>query len=208
MEDNTIMKKIYLIMIVIVIMLLSFVGCNSDKIIKPSLETKAIMTQTKEENNNKENDNSLSERNQLLYDNMSNVEMRDFSLPDFDGVNHLLSDYKGSIIVLNFWAIGCPPCVDELPDFDRACAKDGVQLITVAQKNVLGNNKSDSGEFISSFNSIALWDEEVKTMNEYPSQYYPHTYIIDRQGIVRFAINSIDYEGLDELISFCDEILD
>ncbi len=153
-------------------------------------------------------ENEAIDRQQYLYDNMNTIEMIDFTLPDFDGIEHNLSDYKGKIIVLNFWAIGCPPCVNELPDFNEVCTQEGVQLITVAQKNILGNVKDKSGEYIKQFDAINLWDETGNTMQLYPSQYYPHSYIIDRQGIVRFVINSASYELLDELVTFCDDFLD
>jgi cytochrome c-type biogenesis protein len=133
--------------------------------------------------------------------------MRDFILPDFDGTEHSLSDYKGQVIILNFWAVGCPPCVEEMPDFDKVGQKEGVVLVTVAQKNILGNEKEKSYEFIKQFETVALWDEDHDTVNVYPSQYYPHTYIIDRSGTVRFVMNSASYELLDELVSFCDEKL-
>ena len=147
----------------------------------------------------------LTDREKQLMENINDVALIDFTLPDFDGNEHSLSDYKGNVIILNFWAIGCPPCVDELPDFDRVAQRDGVVLVTLAQKNILGNQKEKSGEFIKQFDTVALWDEQVETMKLYPSQYYPHTYIIDRSGTIRFVLNSASYELMDELVTFVDE---
>jgi peroxiredoxin len=39
------------------------------------------------------------------------------SLPDADGVTHTLSDWRGKVLVVNFWATWCPPCVKEIPEF-------------------------------------------------------------------------------------------
>ncbi len=149
----------------------------------------------------------LTELDYKLLENINDIDIRDFTLPDFDGDEHSLSDYKGQVVILNFWAVGCPPCVKELPEFDEVAKKDGVVLVTVAQKDVLGNSKKKSGEFIEDFDTVALWDENGDTMNVYPSQYYPHTYIIDRQGVIRFVINSADYDFLNKLVTFCDEKL-
>src|SRR4051812_46970005 len=41
----------------------------------------------------------------------------DFELKDLEGNVHHLSEYKGKVIVLNFWATWCPPCKKEIPDF-------------------------------------------------------------------------------------------
>ncbi|MCK5130360.1 MAG: TlpA family protein disulfide reductase [Clostridiales bacterium] len=204
------MNKKIIAIVIFLILILTLVSCSSLDEITPTVTQESQPTNTQESQPTSDNNlkQSLSESEQYLYDNMNDVEMRDFTLPDFNEELHTLSDYKGEIIVLNFWAIGCPPCVEELPDFEEVCKKEGVQLITVAQNTVLGNNKKESGDFISQFDSVALWDENKDTMSVYPSQYYPHTYIIDRKGIVRFAVNSMDYEQLNELVTFCDEILD
>jgi thiol-disulfide isomerase/thioredoxin len=40
----------------------------------------------------------------------------DFTLPDLEGKNHKLSDYRGKWVVVNYWATWCPPCLKEIPD--------------------------------------------------------------------------------------------
>lgn len=209
-------------LLILCIVALVFTSCtNKDIDVKPTKDVTDIKPTTtaaitpesnvdsdnvKDSENLKKKIEDFTEREKYLYENANDTPIQDFTLPDFDGTKHTLSDYKGSIVVLNFWAIGCPPCINELPDFNEVCKQDGVELITVAQKGVLGNNKDESGKFMEQFDAVGLWDEKLDTMNLYPSQYYPHSYIIDRQGIVRFATNALDKETLNELVTFCDEV--
>lgn len=206
------MKKITIILLTIFTFAAFFAACenktteeNATQETVQSTETPEIPPEILEDLKVKISE--MNERELVLVGNLNDIEMLDFTLPDFEGTEHSLTDYKGQIIILNFWAIGCPPCINELPDFDKVAKKDGVVLVTVAQKNILGNEKEKSYEFIKQFDNVALWDENQATMNVYPSQYYPHSYIIDRSGTIRFVINSASYELLDELVTFCDEML-
>jgi thiol-disulfide isomerase/thioredoxin len=56
-------------------------------------------------------------------------------LVDLAGRAHTLSEWQGKILILNFWATWCPPCREEMPDFDRLqreLGSDGVQFVGVA----------------------------------------------------------------------------
>lgn len=46
------------------------------------------------------------------------VDTVDFTLPDLEGVNHNLSDYRGKWVLVNYWATWCPPCLDEIPELE------------------------------------------------------------------------------------------
>ena len=59
----------------------------------------------------------------------------DFSLPDLAGKNRALSEWRGKLVVLNFWATWCPPCRDEIPLLIKLRAEQqprGVEILGVA----------------------------------------------------------------------------
>ena len=65
-------------------------------------------------------------------------ELIDFSLPDSNGKIRSLSEWRGKVIVLNFWATWCPPCREEIPlfiDLQKKHAADGLEVIGVAVDN-------------------------------------------------------------------------
>lgn len=67
------------------------------------------------------------------------------SLPDLGGQNQSLSQWKGKVLVVNFWATWCPPCKEEMPEFSRISSKyalNGVQFVGIS---------IDSADKVSSF---------------------------------------------------------
>ncbi len=59
----------------------------------------------------------------------------DFSLPDISGTQHAIDDWQGKILIINFWATWCPPCLKEIPGFislQKEYADKNVQFIGIA----------------------------------------------------------------------------
>ncbi|HUR37258.1 MAG TPA: TlpA disulfide reductase family protein [Terriglobales bacterium] len=96
-----------------------------------------------------------------------------------------LSDHKGKIVVLNFWATWCPPCVEEMPSLVamQAKMKDKVTVLAISTDQ----DKAAYHRFLID-HKIALLtvrDPEYKSSHLYGSVRYPETYIIDANGILR-----------------------
>ncbi|MCB1758814.1 MAG: TlpA family protein disulfide reductase [Gammaproteobacteria bacterium] len=55
----------------------------------------------------------------LLVPTAASAETVDFSLPDLDGRERQLSEFRGRWVLVNYWATWCPPCLEELPELER-----------------------------------------------------------------------------------------
>jgi cytochrome c biogenesis protein CcmG/thiol:disulfide interchange protein DsbE len=108
----------------------------------------------------------------------------ELSLPRLGGgTNVSLSDYRGKVVVLNFWASWCVPCRDESPLLqrwhDRIRARDG----TVLGVNVL-DVTSDARDFVRRYGLTypMLRDGSGASGESYGVAGYPETFVIDRRG--------------------------
>jgi peroxiredoxin len=112
----------------------------------------------------------------------------DFALTDLNGVVHHLSDYRGQVVVLNFWATWCPPCRKEIPDFvELQKAMTGkVQFIGIALDDE-GLDKVKPWVTAHAIPyPILLPDKEGKVAASYGEMSsIPVTYFIDRKGMIR-----------------------
>lgn len=112
----------------------------------------------------------------------------DFALPDLAEKTVRLSDYRGKVVFLNFWATWCQPCREEMPSMEvlhQTFEKDGLVVLAVSIDRV--TTKKDIPPFIKSMNLTfpVLVDSWGQTDKSYKLMGVPETYIIDQQGILR-----------------------
>jgi thiol-disulfide isomerase/thioredoxin len=115
------------------------------------------------------------------------------ALKDVRGRTVRLSDYKGKIVLLNFWATWCPPCRAEMPDLiklQRRYRSRGLQVIGITYPP---EEIGEVRQFIRKLKvnyPVALGTKEAKTLFD-ESDTLPVTIIIDRQGSVHDRIEGI-----------------
>jgi len=109
----------------------------------------------------------------------------DFSLQDPDR-KVTLSQFRGQVIVLNFWATWCPPCVEELPSLINMQDRMKEKRVTVLAVSI-DVDADTYHRFIKQHrvNFLTIRDPEQKTSALYGTFGWPETYIIDRDGVVR-----------------------
>ncbi len=113
----------------------------------------------------------------------------DFSLPDTTDKTHNIKDYKGQVVILNFWATWCVPCRKEMPSLKKAWARlraEGVQLLGVAIKD----DFKDVTEFKKHHNlEFPLpMDPKGNIASNWAVMAVPTAYVIDTNGRVAMRV--------------------
>jgi cytochrome c biogenesis protein CcmG, thiol:disulfide interchange protein DsbE len=108
-----------------------------------------------------------------------------FTLPQLPSGNLSLSQYKGRVVVLNFWATWCPPCVMETPSLEQFATdmkSSGVTVIGVS----VDKDENQLKQFIQQFHLSypVARDPSSELAHRYGTYKFPETYIIGRDGHV------------------------
>src|SRR5215471_7589562 len=107
----------------------------------------------------------------------------EFSIKADNGRTVSLPNFGGKVLVLNFWATWCPPCVQETPSLSQFAAQYAPKGVVVFGVSVDRDQKAYDG-FLQKFRPAFLTARETNLHAQYGTFMYPETYIIDPQGKV------------------------
>jgi len=127
-----------------------------------------------------------------------------FSLPMLTGGVASLPDFKGRIVILNFWATWCPPCRAEMPSMENLYQRfkdQGLEILAVD----IGEDINTVRRFIQNnkYTFPVLLDTNNKVSNVYGIEAIPTTYILDREGkIIARVVGSISWDTPQAVAAF------
>ncbi|MEE0247683.1 cytochrome c biogenesis protein CcdA [Peptacetobacter hiranonis] len=135
----------------------------------------------------------------------------DFELKDQYGKTQKLSDYKGKVVFLNFWATWCPPCKMEMPDiqkiyekYEKQGEKSEVVVLSVAAPNTQDEKDIDGIKSFLEENGYTypvLMDDGGYTFGVYRISSLPTTFMIDKEGnVFGYVQGGLTQEAMESII--------
>lgn len=133
-------------------------------------------------------------------------KLTEFSLPDLSGKQRNIKEWQGKVLVINFWATWCPPCLKEMPEFEALHTeyeKKGLQFIGIAL-----DDAEPVKEFIASkkitYPILLGEDQGTKLAHDLGNivNTVPFTVIVNKQGlVVKSQMGELSRKQLLEIIT-------
>lgn len=135
--------------------------------------------------NNKDSSDSQQEEQTDYSEVLEGDSAPDFTVEIAGGSSFTLLEQKGKVVLLNFWATWCGPCVGEMPAFEKLNNEYG-QEVAVLAINCM-EDKDTVNQFISdnSYTFPIAYDVDGAVSKKYPSDGIPYTLVIGKDGIVQ-----------------------
>jgi len=120
-------------------------------------------------------------------------------LADLEGAAHKLADYRGSTVLVNFWATWCVPCREEIPSIERLRRSLDGKAFTVLAVNVGESGRAARG-FAEKMPVQFTWllDPEGRTAKTWRARVLPASYVIGPDGATRYsALGALDWSSAE-----------
>jgi thiol-disulfide isomerase/thioredoxin len=128
------------------------------------------------------NDPLFVKAGQILVANDAEIEKADFTLKDLRGKKYTLSELRGKIVMVNFWATWCPPCRMEMPDLDWIYTHFQSQGLVVL--SITDEDSFTVGPFVTraGYHPPVLIDTDKKVHKLFHIEGIPKTFVFGRDG--------------------------
>jgi thiol-disulfide isomerase/thioredoxin len=128
---------------------------------------------------------------QTMFELTARPQAPDFFLEDMDGKKRRLSDLRGKVVLVNFWATWCPPCRREMPSIERLS-----HVIKRTDFEILAVNVAEDLDTVFSFTGTLepiptfpiVFDTDSSVLKAWPVMGLPTTFILDKQGRIIYRV--------------------
>jgi peroxiredoxin len=134
----------------------------------------------------------------------------DFELPDLTGTSHRLHDYRGRIVIVNFWSCECPHSERADHSITTNLARWGERVVWLS---IAANRNESVRELAEAAKTrrlpLVLWDAQHAVADLYEAQTTPHIFVVDRGGILRYrgAVDDVTFRQRQPARFFLDEVV-
>jgi len=141
-------------------------------------------------------------------------ELRDFTekratppleLKDIHGKQHSLADYRGKVVLVNFWAGWCQPCLQEIPQLIKLAEILKDKPFTILAVNVAEEKKLAGYGFVKKMDEhmVMLMDTDSKAFERWKGIGLPSTFVLDPAGVIRYeAYGPVNWDRQDIVSAF------
>ncbi len=176
---------------------------NNQSISQKSDKNNAKEDKEEEKGSSKDDDVSDSNSEQAKP---GELPAYDFTLLDQNGKEHKLSEYKGKVVFLNFWATWCPPCIEEMPHIEELYKeynlnKDEVVILGVT--GIRDQTEQEIKDFLDENNYTfpTVIDKTGEIFTNYNISSYPTTFMIDKDGkIYGYTVGALSKDIMKQII--------
>lgn len=139
------------------------------------------------------------------------IQASEFELQDMDEETVKLSDYRGKVVLLNFWATWCPPCIREMPSMERLHQQvdaDDFKVIAVNQMEDADEVFAFTGQLEIDPTFEILFDTTSSVSQDYAVRGLPTTYLIDKKGKIRYrAVGGREFDHA-EVVKLIENLIE
>ncbi len=136
----------------------------------------------------------------------------DFELPSMFGGKKRLSDYRGQVVVLNFWTKTCKPCLEEMPSLAKLGLslreREGMSLVTITTDESAEDARATLHSLLEGeppFEVLIDPDGEIVT-DKFGTKLFPETWFIDEEGIIRARVDGARDWSSAIAVDFADSL--
>ena len=130
------------------------------------------------------------------------------SLADLGGKTHSLSDYRGQVVLVNFWASWCAPCILEMPDMQRLKEKLSGRPFMILAVNVR-ESPGTIWKFLSrvKVDFTLLRDSDGQATRDWEVRVYPTSFLVDGKGEIRYIARGAREWDAPDIIQLIEEMI-